>query len=412
MKKISRNRLPSILALVVLASFLYPSLVLSSDKSLKLDSSTQIIWGDDYLGNSQNILAQYLRLSLDPEGKNYEIAGYGRLWKDFAEEGIRGDGGFGRLYYLYLDFIPFDNTFLRAGRQYVNFSAGSSIMDGVTVDVNNLGPLGITLSGGNDVKFSLDTEHSSPEFFLVGADLHLVDMRPVELGVSYVRKYDDGDIAREHFGLNFKYIYKYASPYAELRYDNLSEVIDEATAGVDIFPILNLMVKGEFYHSYPTFDSTSIYSVFAVDRYREFLLFTEYSFEAPVTVFASNTWQLYDDDEDANVLSVGSRVFPTDRWILNLSIDRRTGYGGEIWGFEATGNYSLRQKIDLSLGAQYDAYKRPDFTDDDYDSAQRYWIGGEWFARKNLSASLRIEDNINENFYHRPLARVALNWTL
>jgi hypothetical protein len=412
MKRIFRNRLPRFVTLAVLALFLFPSVVLSSDKSLTLDSSTQIIWGDDYLGNSQNILAQYLRLSFDPTGKNYEIAGYGRLWKNFTEEGVRSDDGLGRLYYLYLDYIPFESTLVRAGRHYVNFSAGSSIMDGVSVDINNLGPLGISLSGGNDVKLSLDSEYSSEELFFLGADLHLVDMRPLELGMSYVRKYDDWDVAREHFGLNISYIYRYASPYAELKYDNLSEVIDEATVGIDLFPVRNLTVKGELYHSYATFESTSIFSVFAVDQYREYLIFSEYSFSAPVTLFASHTWQLYGDDEDANVLSFGSRLFPTDRSILNLSIDKRTGYGGDMWGFEATGNYHTWHKIDLSLGAQYDAYKRPDFSDDDFDSAQRYWVGGEWFARNDIYVSFRIEDNINENFNHRPLTRVALNWIL
>lgn len=401
-----------LLITVVLSSY-FIAPVPAQAEPLKFNTSTQLLWGDDFLAESQSILVQYLRFSFNPEGTNFSMTGYGRLWQDFSGGAIRDDDSSGRIYYLYMDYSPLKNTSLRLGRQYVNFTAGSSIMDGISLDVTNIGPVGITVSGGKDVRFSLDSEHSRLGNYFVGIDVHLENIRSTQLGISYVRLYDEWDRAREEFGLNFRYFYKYFSPYAELRYDRLSETIDEAVVGLSLFPLSNLMIKGEFYLSYPTFDSTSIYSVFAVDKYREYLLRAEYSLDSsPVTGFASYTSQTYEDSEDADLYTVGARIYPSDRLTLNASVDYRNGFGGNLWGFELFGDYRLKKKLALSAGAQYDTYRRPDFSDNNYDYAQRYWIGGQWLVSKKVSVSARIEDNINENFDHRPSGRITLNWSL
>lgn len=388
--------------------FVIPETVMA--EPLKITGSTQFLWGDDLLSDSQSILAQYLRLSYTPEGKNYSMTGYGRIWDAFDNGKIRDNGVQGRLYYLYLDYRPFDNASLRLGRQYVNFTAGSSIMDGLTVNLEKIGPLGITVSGGRDVKFSLDSEHSRLGNYFLGVDVHLQGVRSLQLGISYAMLFDEWDRAREELGANFRYMNRYVSPYAEVRYDILSKAIDEATAGVDIFPISNLMIKGEFYHSYPTFDSTSIYSVFAVDRYRDYMVRAEYSLEAPVTLFVSYSKQTYEEDSNADKYVFGAKVFPLKNLVINASVDYRTGFGGNLWGFEIYGDYKISNKIGLSAGVQYNAYNRPDNLNNG--DAQRYWLGGQWIISKNVTLNARIEDNVNENFSHRPLGRVALNWNI
>lgn len=398
-----------LLTTVVFSSFLILPLT-GSAEPLKISGSTLFLWGDDWLGDSQAVLAQYLRVSYNPEGERYSMTGYGRLWKDFGETTIRDTDVTGRLYYLYMDYRPTDDTLLRMGRQFVNLSAGSAIVDGLSFNAHNLGPVGITLVGGRDVKFSLDSEFTSSGNTFWGVDLHLENVRSTRLGISYVRRYDEWDRAREEVGMNFRYLHRYFSPYAEARYDLLSKAIDEATVGLDLFPANNLMIKAEFYHSYATFDATSIYSVFAVDRYREYLLRAEYSLEAPVTLFASYARQTYEDGENADNYTAGARIFPFKALVVSASVDYRTGFGGNLWGFEVFGDYKVSNKISLAAGVQYNAYRRPENLNNG--NAQRYWLGGQWIVSKNVSVIARIEENVNENFDHRPLGRIALNWTI
>lgn len=378
---------------------------------VKVSSSTQFLWGDDLTGDSQATLAQYLRFSYAPEKKNFSAAGYGRFTKDIASGSVRDNNFNVRLYYLYLDYSPIEQIALRAGRQYVNFSAGSALMDGATVNVNKIGPLGVTVAAGRDLVYSLDSESSRPGNIFAGIDIHLQDVKNTQLGVSYVRKYDQKDLSREELGMNFRYIYKWLSPYAELKYDSLSRAFDEATVGIDLFPVHNLSVKAEFYHAYPTFDSTSIFSVFAVDKFREYLLSAEYSLpKAPVSLFGQYKRQTYEDTSNADVFAVGARFFPTDRLTLSASVDYRHSYEDRDWGFEIMGDYKINKKFLVAAGVQHNAYQRPD--ENGTRSAQRYWVGGKWQATPQMGVTARIEDNANESFSHRMLGRIALDWTL
>jgi hypothetical protein len=399
----------SFLVCVVLLTFLLASTAVHADP-LRFTSSTQFLWGDDLLGGDQAIVAQYVRFSFTPEGKPYSITGYGRLWKDLGSPDVRNSDFDGRLYYLYLDYALTPEISTRIGRQFTNFTAGTSLMDGVRLDVSNIGPLGITVAGGRDIIYTLDSESNRDGNYFVGIDVHLQGVRNTQLGVSYARKYNENDLAREELGMNFRYFYKIASPYLELKYDVISEVFDEATVGVEVFPTNNLTVKGEFYHSYPTFDTTSIYSVFAVDKYREYIVSAEYRLSSPVTLVASYVRQTYEEDSNADVFRVGARLSPVEKLAVGASVDYRHGYGGNIWGFELTGDYRLNERIAVAAGVQYDSYKRPEL--DGTNDAQRYWLGGRWIATKHISVTARIEEDVNENFDHRTLGRVALTWNL
>ena len=95
-------------------------------------SSTQLLWFNDFYNGRTTELAEYLQLSitkLDKDGK-FSIYGYGRGTQDLTS----GDGINGRLYYLYLDCRDlFDKVDIKAGRQFVNLSAGTTIIDGIQV---------------------------------------------------------------------------------------------------------------------------------------------------------------------------------------------------------------------------------------------------------------------------------------
>jgi hypothetical protein len=390
--------------------FFLASAVNAQDTALNLKTSTQFLWGDDLLSESQSIIAQYLSLNYKLPGETFYVTGYGRLWKDFTNSDIRDDSTMGKLYYLYMNYSPFENTSLRLGRQFVNFSAGSAILDGVRLEVSSFDWVGITFAEGADVRFSLDGTNSSWHNHFIGVNIRLQNVRATQLGVSYVRRFDEWDTSREEYGLNFRRSWKYLSPYGEVRYDWISEIVGETLLGLDLFPVTNLMLKGEYYHSFPTFDSTSIYSVFATDQYDEYLIQADYRLTVPIGLLASYTRQIYGDNDHANVYSVGVSVFAVEHLNLKISVDRRTGYGGRNWGFEASGDYRLRDQFILSGGAQYDTYKRPDEFSENY--ATRYWMGGQWRIRKEASMTLRLEDNVNENFKHRPLGRITLDWAL
>ncbi|HUK56895.1 MAG TPA: hypothetical protein VLY20_09590 [Nitrospiria bacterium] len=394
----------------LVATLFVSSFAHAADKTFDVNTSTQFLWGDDMMGQGQSVVAEYLRFNYKPQGDTIDVTGYGRAWRDYTDSEIRAAGPLGRIYYLYMDYSPLENTSLRFGRQFVNFTAGSAILDGIRLDVSGLGPIGVTFAEGADVQFSLDGTQSRLGNHFIGLNFRLENIRATQLGVSYVQRYDDWDVSRQDFGLNFRRSWAYFSPYGEIQYDRVSADFSEALVGLDVFPTSDLMLKGEFYHSYPLFDSTSIYSVFAVDSYREYLVQADYSISVPLGLMASYTRQIYGDSQEANVYTAGVNLHPVERLNLKASVNRRTGYAGHDWGFETTGDCKVGERLSLSAGAQYDTYERPDDFSENY--ATRFWVGGRWGLRNDLSVSARLEDDVNENFTNLPVGRITVDWAL
>jgi hypothetical protein len=371
-------------------------------------SSSQVLWFNDFYNGRQVELAQYLRFALtniDTAGK-FSIYGYGRGTADLNN----GDGVNGRLYYLYGEYRNlFDKLDIRLGRQFVNVSAGTTIVDGAQLTLKNAGPVGFTVFGGRNVAFGLNGEIGHGGDYALGMAAYLAGIRNTDLEVSWFRKWDQGDVARDIIGASFKqYLFKNIKLYSDVRYDLTAEVFNEVLAGVKYFPTANLVLTGEWYQSYPTFDTTSIYSVFAVNRYQEGVIRADYTINDIVAVNFGYNRQEYGDDGSANLYEIGCRLRPLATLSIELSYDRRQGYPGDMDGGIIDVQYDATQKLRLAGGIAYDVYQRDIITGDE--SAQRYWLGGSYKFSRNIRASLQIEDNINNTYNNDMQGRFILDY--
>ena len=232
-------------------------------------SSTQFQWFTDYVtGNKQAEFGEYLNLSItkiDEAGK-LSFQGYGRGTQDIEN----GQGLNGRLYYLYGDYSNlFDKADIRLGRQFINYAAGTALIDGGKIDVKNVGPVAFSVMGGRNVIFNLDGEASNSHDYVWGLAANLAGVKNTDAELSYFMKLDDAGVARDQLGGTFKqYLLNCLKVYGNARFDLTSETFSEVLAGLKYYPVSNLVLTGEWYQSYPIFDNSSIYSVFAVDRYQ------------------------------------------------------------------------------------------------------------------------------------------------
>ncbi|MBP1753578.1 MAG: hypothetical protein H6Q57_2414 [Geobacteraceae bacterium] len=357
-------------------------------------SSTQVLWFiNDFNNHRQVDIAQYIMLNvtkIDKEEK-FSIYGYGRGVQDLNN----GEGTSGRLYYLYGEYRDlFDKADIRIGRQFVNISAGSAIIDGIHTNLKNIGPVGFTTFGGRDVVFGVDGEISHEGNYVVGLSAYLLEFRKTQLDVSWFRKWDSGDVAQDIVGGSFnQYLFNNIRLYANARYDLIAEVFNEVLTGVKYFPTANLIFTGEWYQSYPTFDATDIFSVFAVNRYQEWVFRGDCTINDYVGLHAGYTRQSFGDGEDGNLVEAGVLLHPIENLSLDLSYDWQHGYGGRVDGFIIDASYDASKEVQFGAGMAYDVYKRdfyPSSTGNE--TAQRYWIGGKYKFAKNMSAYLRIDD--------------------
>jgi hypothetical protein len=392
-----------------------PAVALAAD--LRFQSSTQYLWyTDPFKDKDQSDLVQYLKFDVtkvEPTGR-FSAVGYGRLSGQFGGENDPklgdDDGLLGRLYFLYANYaLPSDHGDVRLGRQYVSVGAGSGTVDGISAELRNLGPVHATVFAGYDVRFAETTDRTRSGNYLAGVSVGGSFFNGNNVAVSYLRKYDENDVIREMAGAHAdQRILGKAKAYADLRYDVMHGTYSEFLAGAKLFPFsAPVTFTAEYFASYPTFDADTIYTVFAVTRYRETVGRVDYIVTPRLTLYGAYTRADY-DGPTADVGTAGVRATPKQvpGLGLNASLDLRSGYPGDLTGFQASADYAFG-KAALAAGISYDVFQRDSMTGDF--SAKKVWGGGSYAFRQNMTARLRVEDTETRQFRNEFQGRASVD---
>lgn len=401
-------RMRGILRILVCGSVLL-SAASAMSAELHGRSSTQYLWFNNIFNDKKQ--AEFLEslsfsvTKLDPSDK-LSLNGYGMMSQDV----MNGQGFNGRLFYLYADYHDLMNIIdIRAGRQFVNFAAGSAIVDGGLIDLKNIGPVAFSVMGGRNVYFGIDRELTHAGDAVFGAAATLAGFSKTDAEISYFLKFDQDGVAREQLGAMFKqYLFSCMKLYGNTRFDMPSETFTEVLAGVKYFPLANLTFTAEWFQSYPTFDYTSIYSVFAVNRYQEGAFRADYTVNDKIALHGAYKRQDFGDNTAGDVYEAGVKVRPIDKFIVDVSYDRRQGYAGNLDGVTLDLLYDPTPHLQLAGGFSYDVYQRDSMTGDT--DAQNYWLGARYKLNKTISFDARVQDSINIRFQNDWSGRVAFNY--
>jgi hypothetical protein len=359
---------------------------------LKLTSSTQYQWYQDYLSDkTQNDVAQYLRLNvtrLDKEGKASVFA-YGRASQQVtSDEGLQG-----RLYYLYFNYRDAfnDHLDLRLGRTYVHSAAVAGTIDGLFLDLKNLGPLGVTGYGGREVLFLNKAEVGGGNV-MSGASVYLDAPKSTHLEVSYGNKYRNSDLARENIGLDYSTTpFDMFNTYGRVKYDTIGDHFNELLFGAKLVPLADLSLKVEYYQSRPTFDNNSIYTIFNVDKYREVSAAAEYAFTSNYRLSLKYAKEFFGEGAEANVYDLGLILRPVKNLSIGGSYEKRDGFSGGLSGFRLNAGYDI-DKARIQAGIDYDDFTRQDSRGD---TAKKYWTGADYQFNKLIGVTARVEWDVN-----------------
>ncbi len=385
----------------------------SSAMEISGRSSTQLLWFNDFYNGRQTEAVQYLRLAarnIDQAGK-FSIYGYGRGGAILEKADESDDRANGRLYYLYGDFRDLDGKLdVKVGRQFTNLSAETAIIDGARLDLKKLGPLGLTFLGGRNVVFGLNGEIGHEGDYAAGVAAYLQGYQKTDLDISWFRKWDQHDLARDMLGASFKqYLFDNTKLYGNARYDLTSETFSELLGGVKLFPLANLSLTGEYFQSYPTFDTTSIFSVFAVNLYKEGLLRADYTVSEKIALYGGYTRQDFGDEDGwGDVYTLGVTLRPRDNLTIDVDYDRRSGVGGSLNGGTLNANYEATKELRLGAGLAYDVYQRNNMTGEQ--TAKNYWLGARYKLAKNMATSLRVENSVNKTYDRNTQGRFVFDY--
>lgn len=392
-------------SLIALLALIFPSASLA-EWSTRGDTTTVLeSYEDPVSGEAALPVYQYLRLDLkDGTGNGSQgFRLYGRLAGDINDE-VDAES---RLYYAYYQKKEiWSGTDLRAGRQWINTVAGSPILDGIRIDKDWDDLLTLSVFGGGSV--NLDDGGTGDA--ILGFSIKDNLWSGTDLSASYIQKRDGSDLATEILGLAGRTkVAKRGSAYGEFQYDMISRVYSYYLAGIRLVPDDTWTLKSEYYGFTPVFDSTSIYSVFAVDQYEEVSVSADYRLDRNWTLFGSYTREMYESTDDSNVVEAGAEL------------RKKGGYGGYVSTVFRSGEEELRGiKVDyrmpgpydikVDVGAEYNVYNRIDDDDDDDTSSKRYWLEGVKDLNDDLTLRAKVErvESVVYDYYNR--GRISLRY--
>lgn len=369
-------------------------------------SSTEIEWYDTGEEDTAVPFYQYLLLNVhDIDNDGMAFRGYGRVADDLADEADVDS----RLYYAYFEKKElFKDLDLRFGRQFISTTAGASIMDGLYLDYGGLDGFDITLFGGGDVAYY---EGYNAKDLIAGVEISRSFFDNLNLGVSYLQKWDNSELANELFGLDIDYDCKeMLHIYSETQFNYLADTVSYFLAGTKYHRSENWSLRAEYLYSLPVFSSTSIYSVFAVDEYQEIFVEYEQRIAAGLRAFVNYAREMYESDADADVFEAGLEKIRTGRFSgYVIGTWRDDPDGQDLAGFKLYGATTISKKFQAGAGVHVDVLERYLDEDEDETTSSRIWVDGTvTFNRKiNLQAKVeRIESDLWDDYYR---GRVRLN---
>ena len=378
-------------------------------------SSTAFEWYDTADEETATPVYQYLQLNvrdLYKDGYNFKF--YGRLADDLSDEADVDS----RLYYAYLEKKDFlNNLDFRLGRQFISTTAGASMMDGLSLKYSLMEDYKIRVFAGGDVQYYDGYNLKDVVDGIEISGKFLDDS--VEVGASYLQKWDGGLLAQELAGFDIDYDFQGKLwLYNELQWDLISERMSYALVGGKYRFAEAFTLRTEYLYSLPVFSSTSIYSVFAVEEYEELMAELTWRISRGFQLFSRITHEFYTDFSDADVYELGIEKLRTDGLYGYLTGTYRDDDDGQgLYGFKAYANYQFTRKIRAGLGANVDVLERDiayyDTDDDDQNetTSTRLWVDGRYDLNKTMNFTAKYEYIESDLWDHYNRGTLRLNIT-
>ena len=229
---------------------------------LSLTSVTSGTSWEEEGGGTNSSASQYLnfynRGTLG--GFRLDLEGYGRF-THLEEELEPGDEDPNRLYVLAMTLSgENDRNVIILGRQFVTALVGPEMIDGLSIQTET-GKATFNARWG----YRSDVSGGSEDDIILGLGFDYDIKQGMYLSLDYGRTYSDR-ILTELLATEWAYSWhRFTKAYINVNWDLMSQTLHESLVGTRIFFSDRFSAVVELAHNVQTFDSDSIYSVFALD---------------------------------------------------------------------------------------------------------------------------------------------------
>ena len=356
----------------------------ASGADFSLTSQTSATAWEEEDGTANSSASEYLNFYSRGTlgGFKLDLEGYGRF--TYLEEEIEpGDDNPNRLYVLAVTLSgEGGRNVVILGRQFITALVGPEMIDGLSIQAGT-GKAAFNARWG----YRSDVSGGSEEDMVLGLGFDYSIKPKMHLSLDYGRTYED-QLLTELVAAEWTYSwFRFTEAYINLNWDLMSETLHESLVGTRIYFSDRFSAVVEFAHYVPTFDSDSLYSVFAVDAAytRGFsLLFTP----------SRNTRYVWDYVVESYQSGGGGRRYGiSGRWTpgrskIYTSLLQHSGKGGDLIEVSASASVPLFKNFYAGFGGDLSKTENPG---EDSVQSNLVYLSGEWKLGRKTSIELRLE---------------------
>jgi len=353
--------------------------------------------------NESSAVSQYFDLysSGRLSGFRLDLSGYGRATSADTED----NNDLNRLYSLTMELSSEkSSTSIILGRQFISTLTGPQHIDGLSVS----GMLaGLILNTRWGYVADISNEGLRDEE-VVGLGFDYLIKQDMYFSLDYSRSSDSDILLQEFLALDWSYSwFRYTKAYVMFNFDLMSRTLHETLIGTRMYFSELFSSTIEFSQNVHTFDSDSIYSVFAVDASET----TTITFLLTPSKTTRYSWEYslegYQEGGGGRRYLIGAQWKPGDS-TYEISLEQHKGYGGLLTEVALGTAVDILPTVSLGIGG--DVSKTENNGESEIKSYTVY-TGAEWKPKDSLSASCRLERTSDDLGEKSDFAgRLSLSW--
>lgn len=356
-------------------------------------------------GESETPLMLYGYLNAEELGdtKGLNFRGYGRL-------GSEDESKESRLYYGFLEKKDLaEGLDAKLGRMFItNTAAGVKTIDGFDLAYKPIDLIKLQAFYGGHVTYDDDYKGGNTS---TGFEARFGGDEPFNGAVSYYQQRDESDLALELLGLDLYYDVRRLIEFTyEAQYNNLRQEVSYLFLEANYYRSRDYQFRLNYLFDRPVFESTSIYSVFAVDKYEEVVAELSYNFDMDLRGVFRYTREFYETGSDADVYEAGIEKFGHDA--LNyylIATYRNDPDGQDLKGFKTSVDYKFDKLFEPAIGLSYDVLERRKELDERTTST-RIWASVRSEITNEFSMEAKVETAESDLYNHFNYGRIQANY--
>ena len=321
-----------------------------------------------------------------------------------------------RLYQGYINYRLPKKFELRIGRQFLPNDVGFWQIDGTRLEIKNLGTIGSRFYGGlTATPWMIEKKRDG----IAGIELSNLGIWSIQSGISFLTVFDKNGLNNVILGMQLNVpkvnifdvhrdVHKRLSFSGRGSIDLLTKQLVSGYGYINFSPLSPMHISLEYQHETPLFPTDSIFSIFAFEPLQRVAAISEIDIPPfskgglggnfnGLVLYGQYARQFFDDEAPINQYSAGFSIKVRYERVFDIRLERLSDIHTRYWRIHSYIGKMLTPRLEVGFNHYYNNYELTRFQAAD---AHSYQLNLKYQILRNLSAFMRVEDNINVDYVY------------